>query len=300
MAFRARPDESLARELSRLSTKQLASAREELTRTRQPDKRAIHEARKRVKKARAILDVIKRDSGRGLSGARKRLRSVNRALSRVRDADAMAETLSKLVLREPQLLSEHTRERLRRQLSSHRDAVVKTAAGKDKWRDLLDVLRGLEKASKRWSSAHRQFGALEPGLRAVHKRGRTALEVALERRRAVDFHEWRKQIKALWYQLRLIEDAGAIIERHVKALERAQDALGDDHNVTVLFAYLSSTHSSAYDSAELQRFFRSAEQYQQQLRRSAIAAASTIYRPSSRAFVQRIRRVWQTRARKAA
>lgn len=300
MAFRANPDESVAHELSRLSTKQLRSAREQLTRTRQPDKRAIHEARKRVKKARAIFDVIKQDKGRGLSGARKRLRSVNRTLSRVRDADAMAETLSKLVHREPQLLSEHTRERLRRKLSSHRDAVVKAAAGKDEWSDLVDELRSLEKASKRWSSAHRQFGALEPGLRAVHKRGRTAFAAALESRRAADFHEWRKEIKALWYQLRLIEDAGAIIERHIGALEKAQAALGDDHNVTVLCDYLSSTHSSVYDSAELQRFFSRAEQYQQQLRRSAIAAAGTIYRTSSRAFVQRIRGIWRTRARKAA
>lgn len=300
MAFCVRPDESIAHELRRLARKQLASAREELTRAHPPDKGAIHEARKRLKKARAIVDVIKSDHGRGLSDARKRLRSVNRVLSRVRDVDAMAEVLSELLGGAPHVFSEHTRVRLRRQLSSHRDTVAKAAARNEAWSDRVEELRRVEKAAKRWSPAHQQFGALAAGLRAAHKRGRKTLAVAVDKRGAADFHEWRKAIKALWYQLRLIEDAGPIVAQHVKALDAAQTALGDDHNITVLCAYLSGTHSAAYDSNELKRFFKSAEQRQRELRRRATAAARTIYRPSSRAYVQRIKRAWRTARRKAA
>src|SRR4051812_6805516 len=96
MAYRLRRDESVANGLRRLGRKEPGAAAVELRRTTPPADEAIHDARKSVKKARAILQVIDADDGSGLSGCRKRLRSVNRTLSALRDADAMIEVLTKL------------------------------------------------------------------------------------------------------------------------------------------------------------------------------------------------------------
>jgi CHAD domain-containing protein len=293
MAFRIRPNESMAHGLRRLAKKELASAREGLRRSKGPDKSAIHEARKSVKKVRAIADVVKDDDGHGLSGAMKGLRGVNRVLSAARDADAMNETLSKLLERQPRLLSEHTVARLRRLLSRHNHAVAQSADRADAWRDAADELRDLRSDVKRWSPAHRRFGALAPGLRATHKRGRKAMARALESQRDTDFHEWRKQIKALWYELRLIEDAGPTIQRAVKALDEAESSLGDDHNIVVLRAHVSAIHSLAHDSVELQGFWRNAQQVQQRLRRKAIASAEAIYSTAPRVFMRQVRAEWK-------
>ena len=62
---------------------------------------------------------------------------------------------------------------------------------------------------------------------------------ARKSQRAADYHEWRKQIKALWYELRLVEGSGPRIRRDVKALHRAEEWLGNDHNVVVLCDALS-------------------------------------------------------------
>jgi CHAD domain-containing protein len=300
MAFHIRPDESILRGLRRLARKQLASACNNLEHSSEPSEDAIHEARKSVKKVRAIAEVIRTDKGRGLKGARKRLRSVNRVLSQSRDGDVMNETLSKLLERRPALLSEHTNARLRLQLSSYRDAVAQAAKREHAWGDVVEELREVRAHVKRWSPAHKGFEVLARGLRATHRRGRKAMARALESRRAADFHEWRKEMKALWYQLRLLEEAGPAIQRDVKRLNDAETWLGDDHNVVVLCAHISSTRSCALDGSELQRFSGHARQYEESLRRKAIARAESIYRTGSRAYVRQIERAWKDWTRQSS
>ena len=94
-------------------------------------------------------------------------------------------------------------------------------------------------AAKRWSPAHRGFRALSPGIAVTHRQGRKAMARAQKRQDAPDFHEWRKQIKALWYALRLIEYSSRAIRRDVSVLHRAETWLGDEHNAVVLCAELS-------------------------------------------------------------
>ena len=293
MAFCVRPRESIADGLRRLAKKELASAREQLLRTRQPGDEAIHEARKSVKKVRAIVQLIETDDGRGIGGGKKRLRAANRALSHVRDADVMILTLQKLLDRWPHLLSEHTLARVRHQLSAHKDAVAQAAAREGSWSEVAEELRRGRAAVKRSSPAHRRFGALAPGLRVTHKCGRKAMARALERQGDADFHEWRKQIKALWYDLRLIEGAGARIHRDVEALDRAETSLGDDHDAVVLCAYLSGSQAFRDDSLEFRRLTQQAERYQQELRRKAIASTKAIYAAPTGAYVREVKRAWK-------
>ena len=87
MAFRLREDEPVAKGLSRLVRKQLRSAVERLTSDGSDE--AIHDARKRIKKVRAVLHL----AGTDLGGDRalKRLRRGSHALSPLRDMDAMIE-----------------------------------------------------------------------------------------------------------------------------------------------------------------------------------------------------------------
>jgi CHAD domain-containing protein len=111
MSFRVRPGESIADGLRRLAKKELSSAREQLTGAKPPGEDAIHEARKSVKKVRAIVHLVKNDNGGRLSGI-KQLRETNRVFSQSRDADAMNEILAKLLDRQPRLLTAHTSVRL--------------------------------------------------------------------------------------------------------------------------------------------------------------------------------------------
>jgi hypothetical protein len=191
------------------------------------------------------------------------------------------------------VLSEHTLARVRRQLSDHKEAVARATAREGSWKEVARALRTLRAAAKRWSPAHNRFGALAPGLRKTHKRGRKAMTRALQCHRATDFHDWRKQIKALWYELRVIEESGPRIHRDAGALNHAETWLGDDHNVVVLCAHLSSNQSSWRDSPEFRRLRRVGDRYQQELRRKAIAATKAIYGVPTSVYVRRVKSAWR-------
>jgi CHAD domain-containing protein len=288
MAFRLRTAESVSRGLRRVAKKELSSARKELRKVRPPPGEAIHEARKSVKKVRAVMELIAADDGRGLSGCRKRMRKVNRVLSGLRDADAMLATLTKLRSKAPRALDEHTFARVRRRLSSHKQTVMKAAEHDAVWKSVDRELRKLQKKARRWRPMHPHFGALAAGIRVSYRRGRKALARARQRQGATDFHEWRKQIKALWYQLRLVERCSSGIGKDVRVLRQAETWLGDDHNVVVLCGELSKD-ASLCDVARLRQ---AADKYQCELRRKATESAAGIYRDRPANYVRRVKHAW--------
>jgi CHAD domain-containing protein len=294
MAYRLRPRESVTQGLRRLATKELRSARGELRKTNPPCDEAIHEARKSIKKVRAILELIEADRGRGLAGSRKRLRSVNRTLSRLRDADAMVEILTKLTNKHPRMFDEHTFARVQRRLFSHKQASAKAARDHGAWKSVDRNLRRLRRHAKRWQPIHRRFGTLAAGIEVSYRRGRKAMARAQKRQRATDFHEWRKQIKALWYQLRLVEACSPDIRRDVRVLHQAATWLGDDHNVVVLCAELAKDTSLC----DLDRLRGAADRYQCDLRQRTSARTAGIYADTPAAYLGRVERAWDAWRRK--
>jgi len=289
MAYRLRPEESIARGLRRVAKKELRSARNELRKASPPRDEAIHEARKSIKKVRAVVELVEADDGRGLGGCSRRLRNVNRTLSRLRDADAMLGMLTKLRQQHPPVFDEHTFARLRRRLSSHKHAAMEAAEDDGAWKRVDRALRTLRQDARRWRPRHRRFGALAAGVEVTYRRGRKALARAQKRQQADDFHEWRKHVKALWYQLRLVEGCSSEIRKDARALHQAETWLGDDHNLVVLCRELSKGTSLC----DLERLRRAANRIQCELRRKAIARTGRIYRAEPGVFLRRVKRAWR-------
>ncbi len=115
----------------------------------------------------------------------------------------MLETLHTLRVKDRGVLTGRCFARVHRRLSSHRKSVMKAACRKRTWRRVSQSVRKIRQDARQWKPEHRQFGSLAASIRLAHRRGRTAMARARKRQRADDFHEWRKQIKALWYRLRL-------------------------------------------------------------------------------------------------
>src|SRR5882672_1152282 len=90
MPYRLRKNEPVAKGIKRLAAEQIDYARGQLAQTGDTEK-AIHEARKSVKKTRALLRLV------GYGAEDKRLRNIGRALSEVRDAAAMIQVFDALV-----------------------------------------------------------------------------------------------------------------------------------------------------------------------------------------------------------
>jgi hypothetical protein len=293
VSFELKPQEQVNRGLRRLVRKELRAARRALDETHPPTPDGIHEARKSLKKVVAIVALIDADDGRGVGRADKRLRKIARTLSRVRDADAMFEIVRKLHRSAPRLMDTQSVKALRMWLSGQRSAALAAAGKKHRWHRLEDDLCALRRKAKRWQPSHRAFGVLSRGIRDSLRRGKKALARAARRQRADDFHRWRKQIKSLWYELRLVERVDARVGRDVRALHRAETWLGDDHNVVVLCAALSRDGPDRTRPISIEQLKAAADQYHARARRRAITSVRHIYEQQSDQYLRELKRAWR-------
>jgi CHAD domain-containing protein len=298
MAFELRPGKSTRRELERAARKELQKARKAITAHRPPGEEAIHDARKRVKKARAILLVVDEDHGRGLAKSAKRLRAVNRSLSCLRDADALIETVDMLRRKRPALFSEHVFARIRRELLLQKARMLRRVTRGRAWEKTVSRLRKAERQAASWRTEHDAFDALAPGLKTTHRRARKALARAKDSNAAADFHEWRKTLKVLWYELRLVGSGTPAIAGDIRALRSAERWLGDDHNLVVLCARLCKDTSVCRTELDVARIQRVVDTMQRGLHRSAIARTRSIFSVKPRDYVARVERAWLARQRK--
>ena len=191
-------------ELTKIVRQQLRNTTRALTTTAGSQFRsAVHESRKSVKKVRAVASFLKQAGAKVPRRDRKRLKSAARALSRVRDSSAIIDTFDRLRRRYPKQLPEHTYGILRRGLVAARDrsearaqhdGVVAEAAGR---------LEKTRKSAKQWTSPSIKSSDMIAIVAASYRRSRNAMERARMTGQSATLHRWRKELKTLWYQLRL-------------------------------------------------------------------------------------------------
>jgi CHAD domain-containing protein len=235
MSYRLR-DPDLASEVRRVAREQVDGALDGLGRSTEAEE-GVHEARRRLKRLRALLRLLRGPLGDVYRMENRRYRDVGRALAGVRDAQVARDTFERVFsgsgsreifeLRE-MLGLDQTRaaarnppmeERLpplRRTLADGRREI-------DDWP--LDTLGG--------------FKDLQPGLVRTYRRGRRGLGDAADRGGPEDFHEWRKRVKYHREHMRLLQDTwkGPMKARR-RSLGRLSDLLGEAHDLVVLRRWL--------------------------------------------------------------
>lgn len=228
---------------------ELAQADDALPRSGPADE-AIHSARKSLKKCRATLRLLRR----GLSAARYRrlnhkLRDAARPLSSVRDARVLLDTLQQLRGRHVTGRSAEVanlRQALQREYATACEQFSGSARG---LRQTREALRASRRRAARLKVRRAGWAVLGPSLLKVYKLGREAMHAAQRRQGDEELHEWRKQVKYLRYQVRMLQPVRPdFIKRWEQQLHALSDALGDDHDLSVLRQKLlaHSQHTAAH------------------------------------------------------
>ena len=293
MAFRLKHDESVTRGLRRLARKQLKSAAKALGRGRTPGAAAIHDARRDVKKTRAILAILELDRADGIGHARARLRKASRALSRLRDAAALVQTFDALHPRASSTVSARTLGLVRSRLMAEQRAVLRGGGSHGEIRKAARSIRRSRRSVDRWTPRHKHFRALASAIEAGLTDGRRAMATARRRGRAADFHEWRKAAKRLWYEIRLLEACGGRVRGDARALDRLETWLGRDHDEAVLSERVFGDAQMTRACADLDALRRVVERYQRHLRTKALALGAQIYAKTPKRYAEEVRRLWR-------
>ena len=232
----------------------------------------VHEARKDMKKLRALLRLVRGDIGEKTFRRESTcFRDAARELSGVRDADVMLATLSEL---EDRYGAETGP--VRQAVEAHR---IRTAGG-GRERAAKTAIAVLAEARRRvgdWPLERDGFVALEDGLRRTYRDGRRDWRAALKDPSTENLHEWRKRVKDLWYHHSILEETWKPVMKVLAGeAHELSDRLGDDHDLAVLLDF-------GADSLEPVIATRRAE-----LQEEAFAYGTRLYADKPKAFVRRL------------
>ncbi|MEP6715195.1 MAG: CHAD domain-containing protein [Terriglobia bacterium] len=282
MPYRLTADESVTVGLTRVLSEETDSAITELLDITNPDK-GIHEARKSIKKIRAVIRLSEPWLGRPGEGVDLQLRDAGRALSEYRDAAAMLETVDALKERFRDEASVKSLARVHRALARRGASTNEEKSRQAAIRRTIAALRHVVREIEDRPKLPNDFSAIQEGFRKTYRRGGRSLRLCQVSPTAVNSHELRKSIKGHWYHVRLLENLWpATMEVREKCLADLQEWLGDDHNLAVL-----------KEKPEADKILSPIETCQQELRGASLALAEKIYAERSRDHMRRMRRLWE-------
>ena len=295
MAYELHLDAAAGEALRRVIADELASAVERLRGADDEDRaKAVHEARKHIKKTRAALELARgaldKATQRSLRAA---LRDTAQGLAGQRDADVMLETLDGLARQAAGQLPASTFEELRVAVAERAragGAVADTAAAADALSAVARQVAALPLDDCSWrtvrASVSRTYAA---GLSEWESLGG---DPAGEAR-----HEWRKRVKALWYHHRLLRPVWpAVMDAYIEELDRLGDNLGREHDLDVLEAFLTEHAGTLGTRADAGEIVALIEPRRAALREEAAVLGRRVYVESPKGFDRRLR-AWLRAAR---
>ncbi|HEY6636201.1 MAG TPA: CHAD domain-containing protein [Solirubrobacterales bacterium] len=302
-AYRLLAGEPVAAGMKRILTAQVDDASAQLRGDAGTEAaEAVHEARKDVKKIRSALRLVRDQIGDEIwRRENDHYREVARTLSSFRDAEILVEALDGLAGRFGSE-AEGRFDALRQQLESENRAAHDDGSLE---RAMAEAAAGLAAGRGRIAQLPLEgdgWDLIGPGLHRTYRRGRKRLRAAEDEASVTNLHEFRKRVKDLWYQLRLIRDA----DKHMLGdladhAHDLSDHLGDDHDLALLREVVQRRRAAFADPSDKRHLIEEIDQRRGELQFAAISLGERIYADKPKRFSKRLEKRWETwRQRKPA
>lgn len=298
--------EPLGEGVKRVTMSQIESAAAGFFDGEVPFGEAVHEARKSIKRVRALLRLVRGELPSEIYQFENRsLRNIARLVSDIRDVQATFDVAVSVETLYSDLLSDGTFAGLIEGLARRRD--VNEVAAREDPNLVGRVVRGLERAYHRYSSwptdpearevyglgIRNSFVAMQPGLDTTYGHGRRAMVVAYRRSAPGDFHEWRKRVKDLRHQLEFLAPLWPeVIVGTAMTLDRLGDILGEDNDLADLLALLDRRPDLCPNPRERSLFRALANQRQNELKVASEILGRRVYAEKPKALVFRFGEYW--------
>jgi CHAD domain-containing protein len=298
MSFELKPDESLRKNIRRIARKEMDNALEDLTgTTKDPRDEVVHEARKYLKKIRAVLRLVRPEIGEtAFREENTCFRDAARPLTEVRDAKILIETLDKL--------AEHFREHVaarsfggvRKAMQDNLRAVRRRVLDEqDAFTVVAEAVRQARGRVKDWADMPDKWPAAGYGLRDVYRQARKACGQAEADPTVENLHEWRKQAKYLRYELELLrplwpERLGELAGE----ADRMGDLLGDDHDLAVLRQMLTDDPGRFGDEGDVEILLALIDRRRAEIEQEVMLLGRRFFQDKPRDFVGQLKGYWKT------
>jgi len=293
MSFELKHNESVGEGLQRIAVEQVDDALELLKKKSANDVETVHEVRKDAKKVRAVLRLARTDlNSSTFRFENEFFRDVGHQLSDASDAQILLEAVDKL--REHKHSENSSFEKVHSVLLQQRDALNALLKAKNLPQAIQEELSAVRKRINKWKINMLSFSRLGAGVRNSYKRGRDARELAYSSPTFANFHDWRKRVKDLHYQVRILQPLWPeVMQTLHDETGQLGDLLGDDHDLGVLEQLLKVKPALFGGLAQLRGLLRLIDRRRAQLRKDARLLGEKVYQDKPRIFAERFEAAWQ-------
>jgi CHAD domain-containing protein len=288
MGFRLKLREPLPDGLKRVFREQIESA---LKLCRHPAKQrgvTVHEVRKHLKRLRAAMRLAITEVGKDRHAREDRcVRKIGRLVSDLRDAQVRLQTLIQLRDETAKGPQDSPFPRIEELLSLERESFSAAFAGWQK--QAIPQLERVEARLLKWPLDGLTWKQVCRAVGKIYKRGQRRLAKTINDPDPENFHAWRKRVKDLWYQLRILQPLNRVV-----LTEMAHDAevlgelLGREHDLNFLWARLEKERSDEALRDELAQLEKLIRKRGKRLRTNALELGRRFYAESAKAFAKRI------------
>ncbi len=261
--------------------------------------KAIHEARKSIKKIRGLLRMVRPLLGKTYSRENGHFRKMSRDLADFRDAAVLLEVFDQLCARNTGGHNADSAKAIRQGLDLDKQELDGRPDAAEIVQDAAEKLDAAGQRVETWPLELHRIEDLGPGLKTTYRRGRRALKSAQKQSTPKAYHKLRKRVKDRWHQARLLANIqGAVAHDMDSNLKQLATWLGDDHNLAVLRDRLKRDPERYGGASGVEPFLAIVVREQKDLRRSSLAAGDKLFGEKPSVYLRQITASWQAAAPK--
>jgi hypothetical protein len=294
MAYRLKPGRQISHSVREIGTDQIDRVLAGFS-SKTGRGTAVHEARKSMKRLRALLHLIKPAMPKGAFAANEaRVKKIARSLSGARDAQAMLETVRKLEAQDGAANVAPVSAALRAHLEARRAEAERglNGSGANQVRKQLKEARS---AFAELTLEDDEFAVVTATLEKDYRKARQSFSQAYSVSEDEAFHEWRKYVQRHWRQLLLVAPSWPkAIRPHIALARTLSEILGEDHDLSVLAGLASAQADQLGSRDDVDAYLSLCRKRQTELRKVAhdLGARLLAEKPSS--LSRRISAYWAT------
>jgi CHAD domain-containing protein len=288
MAFRLKLREPLPEGLERVFREQIESA---LHLCQHPTRQrgvTVHEVRKHLKRLRAAMRLAVGEVGKTQHAREDRCaRKIGRLVSDLRDAQVRLQTLIQLSEATAKDSGKNAFARIEELLSLERESFSAAFAGWQK--EAIPQLEALETRLLKWPLDGLTWKQICGAVGKIYKRGQRWLSKTIDDPEPENFHEWRKRVKDIWYQLRILQPLNRmVLEEMAHDAEVLGELLGLEHDLDFLWTRLEKESGDQALRDELKQLQKLIRKRGKRLRTNALELGRRFYAEPAKAFARRI------------
>ena len=255
----------------------------------------IHETRRTTKRIRAVLHLIRDETGYGHFYRENTFyRDLARRMAPARDQYVLRESIIQMEGAIRESSSDEEFNDLNEYLSNRVDQeLYRFNEAQDGFVRIQEELSQARLRVENYCQLRNSFKSVKQGIHRMYERGRKYLRKVEKRFNMEEFHEYRKCSKYLQYQMEIIQPLfPKLMKGYTKTINKHTELLGVARDMDRLEQYLQSTPSHLLSPSLKEELICHLGAQRDTMRARLLSKSGLIYAEKPNQFIKRIHTYW--------